>query len=216
MKTSVAIAALVATAIGFGAVLPTLAQDAAPPAPPSASAPTDQGTAPADKTRHRDFGNRYKGNGMDDRGIGRGGLIALACSPNAAEELDVAFVRAQHRLELTADQQKLFDAFRTKALTTQTSFADACKTAMPAANADKPDILARMKAGLAVDQARLTAMNEVLPDFEALFNSLTDTQKANLLPHRGFGKGPGMDRGLDGGRQGNRGGMERAPDPGRM
>jgi len=196
MKTSIAVAAFVAGAIGLGAVLPVLAQDT--PAPTPVAAKSDRGPGPMGK--------------MDDRGPGRGGLLMLGCAQDAAERLDVTFVRIQHRLDLTADQQKLFDTFRTKALTSQTSFADACKTAMPAVNDAKPDLLAQIKSGMSIDQARLTAMTAVLPDFEAFYASLTDAQKAKLLPHQGMGKGFGKG-GMDGGRHDQRGGMDRQPAP---
>ncbi len=199
MKTSIAVAAFVAAAIGIGAVLPVLAQDT--PAPTPVASKSDRGPGPMGKMGK-----------MDDRGPGRGGLLMLGCAPDAAERLDVTFVRIQHRLDLTVDQQKLFDAFRTKALTSQTSFANACKTAMPAVNDAKPDLLAQIKSGMTIDQARLTAMTAVLPDFEAFYASLTDAQKAKLLPHQGMGKGFGKG-GMDGGRHDQRGGMDRQPAP---
>ncbi len=187
MRSSIALAALVATTIGFGAVLPVAADDIAvtPPAPPAAAA--DPGMADA----------RFMPNGGMRRGMAPGaGMLGLACSPKGAETLEVALVHMSYRLQLTADQQKLFDTFREKALTTETNFADTCKTDMPARTADaKPDLLARLKAGLALDSARLTALNDVLPDFEALYNSLTDTQKQALFPHRGGGHG-GMQHGM--------------------
>ena len=69
-----------------------------------------------------------------------------------------------------------------------------------------------MKAGLAIEQARLTALGDVLPDFEALFNSLTDAQKASLLPHHGMGRGMGRWGQHDGvGRNGDRNGPPPAP-----
>ncbi len=191
MKSFAALA--LATTLGLGLALPAVAQDAAP----TAARPWQNGP------RHfaPDRGT------MPDRGMGPGGLFMLACSDKGAEALEIGLVRMSYRLDLTADQQKLFDAFRTKALSTQTSFADTCKASRPAKADDaKPDALARMKAGLAIEQARLTALNEVLPDFEVLFNSLSDKQKLDLLPHRG----PGPDRGM--GRWGQRGGMGRDAD----
>lgn len=199
MKTSLAIVALVATTIGLGTALPAFAQ-AAPAAPPAASAPDDQnaphGMRQGGMGQHRKAGP----DGGMGRGTGPGGMLMLACSDKGAEALEIALVRMAHRLDLTADQQKLFDTFRAKALTTETSFADTCKANRPAATADaRPDALTRLKAGLAIDQARITAMNDVLPDFEALFTSLTDQQKARLLPHRGWGmgRGPGDHGGID-------------------
>ena len=133
--------------------------------------------------------------------------------------LEIAFVRWSHRLELTTEQQPLFDALKTKALTTQTSFADDCQAAMPDRTADaKPDLLEGLKARLAIEEAKLTAMNAVLPDFEAFYGSLTDAQKADLMP-QGMGPrhgGPGDRMGRDDGADRNAPGRSlRAPAPGR-
>lgn len=200
MKSSLAIVALLATTIGLGTVLPALAQSTpTPPAAPSATVP--DGHNGMHGLRKGGMGQRHMtapGKGMG-RGMGPTGLLMLACSDKGAEALEVGLVRMAHRLDLTADQQKLFDTFRTKALTTETSFADTCKASRPDTAADvKPDALTRLKTGIAVDQARLTAMTDVLPDFEALFNSLSDQQKANLLPNRGMGMGGGKGHGQNG------------------
>jgi hypothetical protein len=196
VKHSVALAALVATTIGFAAAVPAIAQDQAAPI-----------AAKADRQIHRMV--------IRDGGMGRGGagILGLVCSDRGAEALEISFVRLSHRLDLTAEQTKLFDAFKTNALTTQTSFADACKAAMPDRTADaKPDLLERLKAGIAVDEARLTALNAVLPDFEAFYSSLTDEQKASLMPWHDRGDDRGMGRGDD---RGGPGRMLRLPAPGR-
>jgi hypothetical protein len=141
-------------------------------------------------------------------------IIDLVCSPQGAEELEIGFVRLSHRLELTDAQQPLFDALKTSALTAQTSFADTCAAAMPDKSTDTaPDMIDRLKARIAIDTARLEALNAVLPDLEAFYDSLTDEQKANLLPDRG-------DRGehrmmLREFRDMGPGRMERGPAPGR-
>ncbi|HZY49223.1 MAG TPA: Spy/CpxP family protein refolding chaperone [Devosia sp.] len=173
MKSFAALALV--TTLAFGLALPAVAQDAAPTA-----------------TRQWQNGPRHFApdrGAMPNRGMAPGGLLMLACSDKGAEALEIGLVRMSYRLDLSADQQKLFDALRTKALTTQTSFADTCKASRPvAASGTRPDALARMKAGIAIEQARLAALDQVLPDFEAFFNSLSDQQKANLLPHRGMGR----------------------------
>lgn len=202
MKTSIALAALVATSIGLATVLPANAQDSAGPIAVKSLRHTDRDMRP---------------DGMRADGIMRGPrFLALICSDKGAEALDVAFTRMTHRIELTDAQKALFDTFKTTALTTQTSFADECKAAMPDKTADaKPDLLTGLKAGLKVEQARLTAMNAVLPSFEAFFTSLTDAQKADLMPKhdmnddRGGPDRGGPDRGGPGDRMG------RQPAPGR-
>lgn len=203
MKSSTAIAALVVATIGLSA-LPAIAQNTASPTPVSARM--------ADAGR----GGMHIMMMHDQDGAGRGSILDLACSDKGSEALEIALVRLAHSVDLTAEQQTLFDAFRTKALTTQTSFADACKAAIPASTADaKPDLLTGLKSRLAVDTARLTALNDVLPSFEAFYNSLTDAQKTELLPGREhgmfghFGDRGGMDRG------GMMDRMDRSAAPGR-
>jgi hypothetical protein len=180
MKSSHAIAALVATILALGAALPALAAD---------------GTAPTAMHWWNHVPRHMQPMGPGhDMGPGRGqagpmGLLRLACSDRGADRLEIALVRLSHRLNLTSGQQPLFDAFRTRALTTETSFADTCKASRPDRSAGRPDPLARLKSSLALDAARLAALNDVLPDFEAFYNSLSDQQKQALLPHRGMGMG---------------------------
>lgn len=201
MKHSVALAALVVTSLSLVA-LPTFAQD---------TTTTSPAVQKADRQIHR-MVNRDAGPGR-----GAGGILGLACSEHGAEALEIAFVRWSHRLDLTAEQQPLFDALKTKALTTQTSFADQCQAAMPDRAADaKPDLLEGLKARLAIEEAKLTAMNALLPDFEVFYASLTDAQKADLTPRGWHDNGPGdrMGRG-DGHDRGGFGRMYRMPAPGR-
>lgn len=63
-------------------------------------------------------------------------LAAIGCGPNAAERLETRLDRLSDRLKLTAEQEKLFDAFRTASLTAQTDFADSCTALRPAHAAD--------------------------------------------------------------------------------
>jgi len=180
------VAAAPAPASGASGVRPAPATD--PELDPGANGPRDSGF----------FHARTMG---PHRAMGAGALLMLACSPKGAEALDVALLRLSYRLDLTADQKPLFDTFREKALTSETSFADTCKSNTPAsADNTKPDFLTRPKSRLAIDQARVTALNDVLPSFEALYATLSDTQKAALIPHR-----PGMGPG----GQGPMGGMHR-------
>ena len=220
MNKSFAIAALVAATLGLGAAAPALAQDAATTPVRQWQNNGPQGTMPDRNMGPGRYGRgsepgRY-GRGMAPgrgMGMGPGGMLMLACSERGAEKLEIALVRMSHRLDLSADQQKLFDTFRTNALTAETKFSDTCKAERTTAtNGAQPDLLDRLKAGLALDQARLTALNGVLPDFETLYNSLTDTQKAALVPHHKR-MGPGMGNGRWGGPGGNRGAAPRASQP---
>lgn len=178
MKSTIVIAALVATALGVTAVVPASAQDAPAPAKPAATAP-DQTPSPM----HRMWRKGGGPGGMMNRMQGGSRLLALACSDRGAAVLGRLLDRTATRLDLTADQQKLFDAFRAKAVASETGFAAACKVARPDRSAGRPDMIERLQAGLAVDQARITALNAVLPDFKALFDSLSPQQKAHLRPH---------------------------------
>jgi hypothetical protein len=193
VKHSVALAALVATSMSVVA-LPALAQDQTVPV-----------AQKSDREIHRTI--------IRDGGPGRGaGVLGLICSESGAEALEVALVRLSHRLDLTAEQQPLFDAFKTNALTTQTSFADECTAALPDRTADtRPDLLERLKSGLVIEEARLTAMNAILPDFEAFYGSLTDAQKSSLMPPRMVMRDSG--RGHD--DRGGPGRTYRMPAPGR-
>ena len=181
MKHTTALAALVVAALSL-ASLPVAAQDLTPTA--------NRGDREVHRTIIRDGG----GPGM---GRGAGGVLGLVCSEHGAEALEVAFVRLSHRVELTDAQQPLFDALKAKALTTQTSFADDCAAARPDRTAnERPNLLEGFKAGLKIEEARLAALNSVLPDFEAFYASLTDEQKADMMPriardHRG--DAPGRD-----------------------
>jgi hypothetical protein len=163
---------------------------------------------------------------MRGGGLNGAGIIGLVCSERGAEALEIAFVSLSHRLELTAEQQPLFDTLKANALTTQTSFADECQAAMPQqAAGTAPDMIEGIKARLAVEEARLEAINGILPDLEAFYGSLTDEQKAALAPRgQRFGGGDRMDRGYQSDRDASgrdapgrngQGRGDRAPAPGR-
>jgi hypothetical protein len=201
VKHSVALAALVATSMSLVA-LPVFAQD--------------QNVEVAQKADRQIHRNMMR----EGDGPGRGaGILGLVCSDRGAEALEIAFVRMSHQVELTAEQQTLFDALKTKALTTQTSFADNCQSALPATtDTAKPDMVERLKSRLEIEQARLTAMNALLPDLEAFYGSLTDEQKASFMPGgmgpRDGGPGDRMGRGDHNDRNAP-GRTLRGPAPGR-
>ncbi len=126
-----------------------------------------------------------------DAGGGAFRFTELSCAPRAADRLDRRLDRMGGRLELTAEQQKLFEDFRTSALTAQTDFADQCADLRPArdAKAERPDLIQRLEQRLKFDEARLAAMTDLLPHFKAFYASLTDEQKAALAPRHGFRQG---------------------------
>jgi hypothetical protein len=82
--------------------------------------------------------NHSHGPQLDFGRDGRNGkfrMAAIGCGPNAADRLEDRFDRLSERLKLSADQEKLFDAFRTASLTAQTDFADACAAGRPGGEA---------------------------------------------------------------------------------
>jgi len=155
----------------------------------------------------------------DDRGGGPGGIAGLICSADGATQLETRLGDLATALKLTATQQPLFDAYKTAALSAQTSFADACPTppAQPTADAQPatpPDAVTMLKDRVAHETAELDALNAVLPSFEALYNSLDDTQKAAFMQLVGPHHGPHDDRGGDrAGRHDDR--SDRGDEPGR-
>lgn len=193
MKSPLAIAALIAASLTIGAAVPAFSQDASSSSALPPPAATDQGNGPMGN--HMGPGGKGphwgRRGGMD--GMGRLGMLVLACSDKGSDKLGKVLDRAGKRLQLSDDQQKLFDTFKTQALAAEGTFASTCQSARPQQMAGThPDMLARMKAGLAIEQARLTALNAVLPDFEALYTSLSDQQKQHLFPH-GRHMRPGPD-----------------------
>lgn len=115
-------------------------------------------------------------------------FVDFSCSTKAPDRMEHRLDRMAGRLNLSQDQQKLFDDFRTSALTAQTSFADQCATIRPAPTADskqqRPDLVQRLEQRLKLDEARLTAMTDLLPQFKTFYASLNDQQKQAFTPGR--------------------------------
>lgn len=189
--TTKAAAAFLVTAIGFSAVAPVMAQTAAP-AP--GSEVTQSQDASKDRPPHRrgDQGPR----GMN------GGAGSMLDFGRGAEAIEVALVRISHRIELTDEQQGLFDALKTSALGAADTFATATKDLRPtppAAGEERvmPDFSERLEKRIAFEKAQLAALESVQPSASAFFDSLSDEQKAQLAPERG--------------QHGDRGGREHGP-----
>jgi len=137
---------------------------------------------------------------------GRFQFAQFSCAPKAAERMEHRYDRLAERLKLTDEQKTLYDAFMTSALTAQTGLADTCADIRPeratrAERKERPDLVDRMESRLKVDEARLAAMNAVLPDFKAFYASLSEEQKADLFPSGHGGRHHPMKphaNGLDG------------------
>ncbi len=202
MKTisSTAIAALMTAAIGLSAVAPVMAQSASPA--PAAEASQTQITAQhtgdlAFRPGHN--GPHHNGN-ADLLNFERGG-----------EAIEVALVRLGHRLDLTDAQKALLETLKTDALAAADSLKATTDTLRPAAPTEgetptAPNLADRLETRIAMDTARLEALKSVQPALTAFFDSLTDEQKADLMPQRG----PDGDRAPHAGKQGN--GPERRDD----
>ncbi|AKR56515.1 hypothetical protein GCM10011321_02290 [Youhaiella tibetensis] len=205
--TKTALAVALAGTLGLAAVPATYAQDAKP-GHAQAKQPQQELQRPGQWRNHQMRGNPDRGNGR--------GLMDIIASPRGAEALEIAFVRLSHRIELTDAQKPAFDDLKTTALDAQKTFADAAKAARetltPTAGST-PDMVAMLKARVAIDTARLEAMNTVMPKLETFLNGLSDTQKASLMPKRdnvGWQRGPGMMGGKNG-MHGPRGQMPAQP-----
>lgn len=191
--TSAAIVAITAAVIGAGPLLTIAsaqqAQQQANPHGPQLQMPFGQGG-------HNRFMQRGEFGDMRQGAARMGGLLELVCSERGAEQLEVGLVRLAYRLNLTAGQQPLFDDLKASALAAQTQFADTCAAARPTASADAQqqpvDPVARMQTRIAIEKAHTAALETVLPKLEALYNALTDAQKAALQPQRGQGMRPHM------------------------
>lgn len=182
---------------------------------PATSAPaqaSSQAGAAKITAAHNRFGKQNRRGPRTGAQRGRG-LLALACTPKAAERLDARLTKIGTRLDLTATQKPLFEAFRSDFLTAQTEFADACATPRTNTQASKkmdlPQRLAQRQENL---KARTAAMDKVLPSFTAMFESLDKNQLSALHQVRprsqrqdrhwgGPAKRDGREHNRDGGRR---------------
>lgn len=154
--------------------------------------------------QHQRPGDGNRGPTLEFRRDGAGAFqfAELSCAPNAADRLENGLDRMAKRLDLSTSQEKLFEDFRTSALTAQTGFADQCDDLRPAQSADKsadkterPDLIQRLEQRLKFDEARLAAMSELLPQFKTFYASLSDQQKQALMPRQMFRQGLEDQRG---------------------
>ena len=185
-RTTTTIAALIVATIATGAVAPAFAHDS---------------NTRNDRSREMQIrgpnGNAMamnrQGPRQGMRGEMRGGagqILALVCSDKGADRLEHMLLGIEQRTDPTADQQPLYDTFKTAAIDAQTEFAATCETARIAPeDAGDADLVDRLQSGVALQQAHLDAMSTVLPTFEAFYDSLSDEQKAALEPRRGRGDG---------------------------
>lgn len=178
MKTlsRTAIVAFVTAALGLTSVAPSFAQQG--PAPAAADAQKDHsghdrfqrpGQFPGFGPRHLEIRNG-------------GGFLNFERGAEAAE---IGLVRLSHRIELTAEQQPLFDAMKTAILAAADDFETAARAARPDQGGERPDVTARLDTRIAIAKAQLAALEAVKPSVTAFFDSLTDEQRQALAPERG-------------------------------
>ena len=200
MKTisTTAIVALRAASLGFGAAAPVLAQDAAPATPAVQAQPADPAAAgPADFRKGPGLRPGAHRGGMPGSGLGLFGF------DRGAESIEIALVRLSHAIDLTDEQTVLLETLKTDALAAAAAFDAATGGLRPAAPgagdaATAPDLSQRFDNRIALEQARLAALEAVQPAFTAFSDCLTDEQQAELTAKRserpaGFGHhgGPG-------------------------
>lgn len=161
--TTTAIVALMTASLGLGAVAPAFAQDA-----PAAQAEPAQPAKPG------------------FRGPQRGGFGNILGFERGSEAVEIALVRLAHRLDLTEAQQGLLDTLKSDALAAAETFGTATQALRPAAGetGQRPDFSASLENRIALEKARLAALESVQPAFTAFFDSLTDEQKTALAPQR--------------------------------
>ncbi|GLQ08647.1 hypothetical protein GCM10007913_05790 [Devosia yakushimensis] len=178
MKTlsRTAIVALVTAALGLTSVAPSFAQQT--PAPLAAEAQKDN---PGHNRFQRP--GQFPGFGPRHMEIRNGG--GFLNFERGAEAAEIGLVRLSHRIELTAEQQPLFDAMKSSILAAAENFETAAKAARPAEGAERPDVTARLDTRIAVVTAQLSALEAVKPSVTAFFDSLTDEQRQALAPERG-------------------------------
>lgn len=207
MKTisTTAIVALMTTAIGLGAIAPSTAQETTAPATTQAQA--------ADSASGAERGFR---NGP---GMRHGGGMGLFNIERGAEAIEIAIVRLSHAIEVTDEQTVLLEALKTDALAAAAAFeaaTDGLRPTPPAEgeSAERPDISERFDNRIALESARLDALKAVQPAFTAFFDSLTDEQKADLVPERGNRHDHMSKQGDRGGHRDGHHGGQRPMGPG--
>jgi hypothetical protein len=117
---------------------------------------------------------------------GRGGFVRLMCSEEGAARIEQVLDRMDDRMQLTDEQETLFEEFKTQALAAQTEYADNCIAPVRDGSGDMVDRLKHRQTNMT---AMLAAMEDVIPAFEAFHDELTNEQKAALKPQRGEGRG---------------------------
>ncbi|ODT50462.1 Spy/CpxP family protein refolding chaperone [Devosia sp. 63-57] len=185
MKTlyTSAIVALMTTTLGLSAVAPAMAQTAIPTENSQAAKPAEA----------NGFRPGKPGNDGPRHGGGMGELLGFE---RGAEAIEIALVRLSHRLELTTEQQTLLATLKTDALSAAETFATTTEGLRPTPPTEgetvtPPTFGQRLDNQIALEKARLAALEAVRPSAKAFFDSLSEEQVAQLAPPQGKFGGPG-------------------------
>ncbi len=108
---------------------------------------------------------------------GTGKFLSFFCSDNAITKIENRLEKMAQILDLNSEQENLFNDYKSAFLTAQTQYADNC--IIPEKNANL-DLIDRIKIQQKNTEFRISAINEILPQFEAFFDSLTDEQKGKI------------------------------------
>lgn len=177
ISTKIILAMMTAT-LGLGAIAPATAQTAAPSAETQATDAAQSGP----KAHRPDSNGQRRG-----PGFGLGGLLNL---DRGGEAMEIALVRLSHRIDLSTDQQALLETLKSDALAASDMLTTATAELRPTPPAEgetpiAPDFAKALQNRIAFDTARLDALKSIEPAATAFFESLTDAQKAELMPDRG-------------------------------
>lgn len=175
ISTKIILAMMTAT-LGLTAIAPAMAQ----PSAPSAETQSADTARPGPKSFRAGHDGPRRGDGM-------GGLLNFE---RGAEAIDIAVVRLTHRLDLNDEQKNLLDTLRTDALAASEELTAATEGLRPTPPAEAeapaaPDFSQSLANRIAFDSARLDALKSIQPAATAFLDSLTEAQKAELMPDRG-------------------------------
>jgi hypothetical protein len=114
----------------------------------------------------------------------RDGMFRSLCRPQGAGFVEWRLARVERVLRLTDTQKPKFEALRAASAKASESFAKSCPDASPANPSARLEFMEKRAEGM------LQAIRIVRPAFDALYDSLTDEQKARMS-----GQGPRGGRG---------------------
>lgn len=123
------------------------------------------------------------------------GFFHVMCREVDEERINRFFEQAGTRLDITADQQSVFNDLKSAVTNAQRSFSAKCQ----ATRQDRSEnAVERLQTRQTMLEARLEANKQILPAFEAFYVKLNDAQKQTIDAmgqHGGKGKNSKDQRG---------------------